>query len=73
MSPRAFVLEKFNLRTKVLNKIAQLVKMNMQDWVPEMEVELVLFTKKHGLLARTDHAYDFIEELKLCAAKEGRE
>lgn len=67
------VLEKFNLRTKVLNKIAQLVKMNMQDWVPEMEVELVLFTKKHGLLARTDHAYDFIEELKLCTANEGRE
>ena len=64
------VLIKFNLKEKVLNKIAELVKMNMQEWVPEVQVELVLFTKKHGVLAMTNKAFDFINELKACAARQ---
>ena len=64
------VLIKFNLKEKVLNKIAELVKMNMQEWVPEVHVELVLFTKKHGVLAMTNKAFDFINELKACAARQ---
>ena len=64
------VLIKFNLKDKVLNKIAELVKMNMQEWVSGVQVELVLFTKKHGVLAMTDKAFDFIDELKTCAARQ---
>ena len=64
------VLIKFNLKEKVLNKIAELVKLNMQEWVPEVHVELVLFTKKHGVLAMTNKAFDFINELKACATRQ---
>ena len=64
------VLIKFNLKDKVLNKIAELVKMNMQEWVPGVQVELVLFTKKHGVLAMTDQAFAFVDELKACAARQ---
>jgi len=64
------VLIKFNLKNNVLKKIAELVKMNMQKWIPEMQVEVVLFTKKHGILSKTEQALAFIDELKSCASKQ---
>lgn len=58
------VLEEFDLKDCVLKKVAELVKMNMTCWGKDIQVEVLVFTKKHGLLAFTQNAKSFIEELK---------
>ncbi len=53
--------ETHETRNKIMKEIATRIQKNMIEWTcGEIEIEVLIFTKEHGLLAGTSRASDFI-------------
>jgi cobalt-precorrin-5B (C1)-methyltransferase len=53
--------ESKKLRSDMMSEIARQIQKNMQDWTEnKIEVEVIIFTKESGLLAKTDRTEDFL-------------